>query len=82
VVDGVIVSNATIPQGTNAVTRGQAGVIASTQENALNRISDLNLNDIDRIEVLKGAAASAMYGSRASNGVILITTKHGRFESQ
>lgn len=82
VVDGVVVSNAAIPGGSNAVTRGQAGVIASQQENPLNRIADLNLNDIERIEVLKGASASAMYGSKASNGVILITTKRGRFQSK
>src|SRR6185503_9799514 len=74
IVDGIIVSNLAIPAGTNAVTRGQAGVLASNQENPLNRISDLNPNDIERIEVLKGASAAAMYGSRASNGVILITT--------
>ncbi|MSR05705.1 MAG: hypothetical protein EXR93_01340 [Gemmatimonadetes bacterium] len=82
IVDGIIVSNVAIPGGTNAVTRGQAGVIASMQENPLNRIADLNLNDIERIEVLKGASAAAMYGSRASNGVILITTKRGEFQNQ
>jgi len=82
VVDGIIVSNVAIPGGANSVTRAQPGVIASMQENPLNRIADLNLNDIDRIEVLKGASAAAMYGSRASNGVILITTKRGRFQSQ
>lgn len=81
IVDGIIVSNVAIPAGTNAVTRGQPGVIASMQENPLNRIADLNLNDIERIEVLKGASAAAMYGSRASNGVILITTKRGRFSN-
>ena len=41
------------------------------------RMADINMNDIESIEVLKGAAASAIYGSRASNGVILITTKSG-----
>jgi TonB-dependent SusC/RagA subfamily outer membrane receptor len=42
-----------------------------------NRIADLNPNDIDRIEVVKGAAAAALYGSRANNGVIQIFTKRG-----
>jgi TonB-linked SusC/RagA family outer membrane protein len=42
-----------------------------------NAVSDINPNDIESISVLKGAAASALYGSRGSNGVILITTKHG-----
>ncbi len=41
------------------------------------RLADINMDDIESIEVLKGAAASAIYGSRASNGVILITTKSG-----
>ncbi len=42
-----------------------------------NAISDLNPNDIESIQVLKDAAASAIYGSRGSNGVVLITTKRG-----
>lgn len=42
-----------------------------------NLVSDLNLKDVESITVLKGAAASAMFGNRASNGVILITTKKG-----
>ena len=75
-----MVSNITIPGGVNAVTQGQRGVISSMEEDALNRIADLNPNDIENIEVLKGASASAMYGSKASNGVIIITTKHGRFQ--
>lgn len=41
-------------------------------------INDLNADDIESINVLKGAAASALYGSRAGNGVILITTKSGK----
>jgi TonB-dependent SusC/RagA subfamily outer membrane receptor len=78
VVDGVIVSNVTIPGGVNAITQGVRGAIASDQEDAMNRISDLNPNDIESVEILKGASASAMYGSKASNGVIIIKTKHGR----
>jgi len=42
-----------------------------------NTASDINPNDIESISVLKGAAATALYGSRAANGVILITTKKG-----
>lgn len=42
-----------------------------------NGISDINSDDIESISVLKGASASALYGSRAANGVILITTKKG-----
>ncbi len=43
-------------------------------------ISDLNPNDIESITVLKDAASCALYGNRASNGVVLITTKHGKGE--
>jgi TonB-linked SusC/RagA family outer membrane protein len=82
VVDGVIVSNAEIGRGTNLLTRAYAsqGIVPTTdnQDNAINRIADLNPNDIEDVSVLKGAAASAIYGSKASNGVILITTKRGR----
>ncbi|MGH7459472.1 MAG: TonB-dependent receptor domain-containing protein [Longimicrobiales bacterium] len=47
----------------------------------VDRLSDLNPNDIDRIEVIKGAAAGTLYGSEATNGVIQIFTKKGRSDS-
>lgn len=43
-----------------------------------NGLGDINPDDIENISVLKGGAASALYGSRASNGAILITTKTGK----
>ncbi len=43
-----------------------------------NAMSDLNANDIESISILKGPSAAALYGSRAGNGVVLITTKSGR----
>jgi TonB-dependent SusC/RagA subfamily outer membrane receptor len=43
-----------------------------------NLIQDINPDDIESLSVLKGANASALYGSRASNGVIMITTKKGK----
>ena len=43
-----------------------------------NTISDINQEDIESINVLKGAAATALYGSRASNGVVMVTTKKGK----
>ena len=46
-----------------------------------NSASDINPEDIESVSVLKGAAASALYGSRASNGVVLITTKKGKKNS-
>lgn len=73
VVDGVIVSDVAIQSGAEAVT-----LAGGNQDNPVNRIADLNPRDIDRIEILKGASAAAIYGSRAANGVILITTKQGR----
>ncbi|MFM2139177.1 MAG: hypothetical protein RJA57_1484, partial [Bacteroidota bacterium] len=44
----------------------------------MNPLTDLNPNDIESIEVLKDASAGAIYGSRAANGVVLITTKRGK----
>ncbi|MGI4820011.1 MAG: SusC/RagA family TonB-linked outer membrane protein [Janthinobacterium lividum] len=49
-----------------------------TGNQSTNGLNDLNPNDIATIEVLKDAAAAAIYGSRASNGVVLITTKRGK----
>ena len=77
VVDGVVISNEAIANGMNAVSAAAAGGNASNQDNPVNRLADLNPDDIDRIEVLKGASAAAIYGSRASNGVVMITTKRG-----
>lgn len=45
-------------------------------------INRINMNDIESISVLKDAASSAVYGSRAANGVILITTKGGSKEAK
>ena len=78
VIDGVIVSNVGIPSNANAVTAASGGTNGSNQDNVVNRIADLDPSQIERIEILKGASAAALYGSRASNGVILITTKRGR----
>jgi TonB-dependent SusC/RagA subfamily outer membrane receptor len=77
VVDGVIVSNETIQSGLNAVTAAARSSNASNQDNGVNRIADINPNDIESLEVLKGASASAIYGSKAANGVIIIKTKQG-----
>jgi TonB-linked SusC/RagA family outer membrane protein len=79
VIDGVMVSNVAIASNANEVSRAAGGSNPSlTQDNLVNRITDINPNDIERIEVLKGASAAALYGSRAANGVILITTKRGQ----
>jgi TonB-linked SusC/RagA family outer membrane protein len=78
VVDGVIVSNGTLSNGVNAVSRASGSGFTTTQDNSTNRISDVNPADIENIQVLKSAAATAIYGSKATNGVVLITTKRGR----
>jgi TonB-linked SusC/RagA family outer membrane protein len=60
-----------IPLNTGSYTQVGAG------GQLTNSLSDINPNDIESIDVLKDAAAGAIYGSRAANGVVLITTKRG-----
>ncbi|WP_445452762.1 SusC/RagA family TonB-linked outer membrane protein [Flavobacterium sp. 25HG05S-40] len=71
VVDGTPITNGT-SSGTGNTRSFDAG----------NGISDIDPNNIENMTILKGAAASALYGSRASNGVILITTKSGKNKSK
>lgn len=68
ILDGIPISNSEI-NGSQGAT---AGV---TQQSRLN---DINPDDIESIQILKGAAAAALWGSRAANGVILIRTKSGK----
>ncbi|MDB4917058.1 MAG: putative outer membrane protein [Gemmatimonadetes bacterium] len=77
VVDGIIVSNASVPGGLASISRA-SGTTSSSQDQVVNRLADMNPNDIENIEVLKSAAATAIYGSRATNGVVVITTKKGK----
>ncbi|MGB3548971.1 MAG: SusC/RagA family TonB-linked outer membrane protein [Saprospiraceae bacterium] len=70
VIDGVIISNSTANVTNSNVSAGAADI-------GTNRLVDINPNDIERLETINGAAAAAIYGSRASNGVVLITTKRG-----
>ena len=64
VIDGFPLANAS-PNGSGNYSTG-------------NPLDNINPNDIESIQVLKDASASAIYGSRAANGVVLITTKHGK----
>ncbi len=84
IVDGIPVDNSTFSTTNfNPIDAGGGGV--GGQDNggefegtsAPNRMIDLNPADIENVEILKGAAAAAIYGARAANGVILITTKRG-----
>lgn len=70
VIDGVPVDNSLT--NNSGQTTGRSGFDYG------NPASDINPDDIESINVLKGAAASALYGSRAANGVIMITTKTGK----
>ncbi len=79
VVDGVIYSNETVPTGLYNVTlSGTNNGTGPAQDDAVNRLADINPADIESIEILKSAAASSIYGSKAANGVVVITTKKGR----
>ena len=73
VVDGVIYDNSSSVVGNSAFD----GAMASTTTTS-NRVMDINPEDVENMSVLKGPAAAALYGSRASAGVILITTKKGK----
>jgi TonB-linked SusC/RagA family outer membrane protein len=74
VVDGVPIDNSNV----NNTTQRNGGIGFDYGNTA----SDINPNDIESVSVLKGAAATALYGSRAGSGVILITTKKGESASK
>ena len=73
IVDGVYISNVELPNG----SRNASGANGENEESSSNRIADINPDDIESIEVLKGASAAAIYGTRANAGVVIITTKKG-----
>jgi len=76
VIDGVPMSNYSPAQPTDVW--GQGSGSGSGGRDGGDGISNINPDDIEAISVLKGAAASALYGSQGNNGVILITTKKGK----
>ncbi len=71
IVDGIPINNG------SAVNAQASGNIYDNIVDGGNRANDINPEDIESVSVLKGAAAAALYGSRAANGVIIITTKKG-----
>jgi TonB-linked SusC/RagA family outer membrane protein len=75
VIDGVFVNNSQFATGAGAGAFSGAG---TNQDQATNRLSDINPADIENIEVLKGPSAGAIYGTRANAGVVIITTKKGK----
>ena len=76
VVDGVPINNDLTNKDFGAQAQGRQAYDFG------NAVSDLNLDDVESISVLKGAAATALYGSRAANGVIIISTKKGKKSSR
>ncbi len=78
VIDGVIVNNDANQSGIDVVTAATGAGSSRPQGQPTNRIGDINPNDVESIEVLKGASAAAIYGAKASNGVIIIRTKRGK----
>lgn len=77
IVDGVYYNDDAINNGSDVITDASAGGSGIKQEDPVNRIADLNPEDIQSIEILKGASAAAIYGQRASGGVVIIQTKRG-----
>ncbi|MDQ3279545.1 MAG: SusC/RagA family TonB-linked outer membrane protein, partial [Bacteroidota bacterium] len=84
-------NNGKVGEGVKVRIRGQGSINASnaplyvvdgipinTGSLSGNALADINFNDVESFEVLKDAAATAIYGSRGANGVVLITTKKGR----
>lgn len=70
VVDGIPISN-----DVDRTNSGPNGTLGDNQPS--NRALDIDMNNVESVNILKGAAAAALYGSRASNGAIIITTKKG-----
>lgn len=67
-----------IPFANNDLQAGFGSGLDATKSNNTNPLATINQNDIESIEVLKDAASASIYGARAANGVILITTKKGK----
>lgn len=79
IIDGVYIDNSAIPNAANIVSGAyRDGRAFSDQDNPSNRLADIDPEDIERIEILKGASTAAIYGSRAGTGVVIITTKRGQ----
>ncbi|UYZ59228.1 SusC/RagA family TonB-linked outer membrane protein [Hymenobacter latericus] len=79
IIDGVYAVSQEVGNGAGsaAFSSASAGTGRTTQDNGINRLADLNPNDIESIEILKGPSAAAIYGTRANAGVVIIKTKRG-----
>lgn len=68
-------------RGTNSITAGNEPLYVIDGLPGANPLNSLNPSDIESVEILKDASATAIYGARGSNGVVIITTKQGKRES-
>lgn len=83
IIDGVYIDNSSISLGTDIVTAAAGGGnTATNQDDASNRIADLIPEDIESIEILKGASAAAIYGVGGAGGVVVIQTKSGKYNQE
>lgn len=78
IIDGLALDNDTFSGKGIGPSQGSNSLSPAEQFSFTNRAADINPEDIESFNVLKGAAASALYGVRASNGAIIITTKKGK----
>ena len=79
IIDGVYVNNSQNSTGSGTGPfSGATGQTSGTQDQAPNRLADINPADIENVSILKGPSAAAIYGTRANAGVVIITTKRGK----
>ena len=79
IIDGVYLDNSQNATGAGTGPfSGATGQTSGTQDQAPNRLADINIADIENISILKGPSAAAIYGTRANAGVVIITTKRGK----
>lgn len=83
VIDGIIVDNQTLNETSNGGSQlGLASDKPNRTNDYTNRIADINPNDIESVTVLKGPEATALYGSQASSGAIVITSKKSKSDGR
>ena len=79
IIDGVYINNSQNATGAGTGPfSGATGQTSGTQDQAPNRLADINPADIENVSILKGPSAAAIYGTRANAGVVIITTKRGK----
>jgi TonB-linked SusC/RagA family outer membrane protein len=79
VIDGIIMDNSSVDATANVAA---AGGQSNTSNDFTNRIADINPNDIESVTFLKGPEATVLYGSAASNGAVVITTKKAKVDNK